>query len=186
MKREIKLRDKKIDFTFKKSNRAKTMKLTVHCDGAVTATIPRFLSENAMVELILRKADWIISKIGYFSNKTQLPGGGRTDYLENKRRTLSLVQEKIQRFNKVYNLSFRRISIKNQKSRWGSCSRKKNLNFNYRIVFLPDRFSDYIVVHELCHLKELNHSRNFWQLVSETIPDYRQIRKELKNFLFTK
>ncbi len=185
MKRKIKLKDKRIDFTFKKSNRAKTMKLTVHCDGAVTATIPRYLSENAILELILRKADWIISKIGYFSNKIQLPSS-RADYLKNKGRTLSLVSEKIQRFNKLYNLSFQRISIKNQKSRWGSCSRKKSLNFNYRIVFLPDRFSDYIVVHELCHLKELNHSCNFWRLVSETIPDYRQIRKELKNFLFTK
>jgi predicted metal-dependent hydrolase len=67
-----------------------------------------------------------------------------------------------------------------QKSRWGSCSRKKNLNFNYKLIQLPLELADYIVVHELCHLQEFNHGQGFWNLVGETIPDYKARRDELR------
>lgn len=68
-------------------------------------------------------------------------------------------------------MTYRRIAIRNQRSRWGSCSSKKNLNFNYRIVKLSPELRDYIVVHELCHLKELHHGRAFWDLMKRTIPN---------------
>jgi predicted metal-dependent hydrolase len=104
----------------------------------------------------------------------------RKEYLKNKERVRGLVGEKLKYYNKFYNLSWQKVSIRNQKKRWGSCSRKGNLNFNYKIIFLPPRFADYIIVHELCHLKEFNHSKNFWRLVSKIFPDYREIIRELK------
>ena len=90
------------------------------------------------------------------------------------------VENRISYFNKFYKFEINRIAIKNTSTRWGSCSSKKNLNFNYKIIFLKPELSDYLIVHELCHLGQLNHSKKFWALVFKTIPDYAKINKELK------
>ncbi|MBU4082699.1 M48 family metallopeptidase [Patescibacteria group bacterium] len=100
-------------------------------------------------------------------------------YLANKERALDFVYARVALYNEIYNFNFNRISVKNQKTRWGSCSEKGNLNFNYRIVLLPIEMADYIIVHELCHLGELNHSPKFWNLVAKTMPNYLEIRKRL-------
>ena len=92
----------------------------------------------------------------------------------------AFVHIRIQELNAGYNFSFNRIAIRNQRTRWGSCSKQKNLNFNYRIAWLPTHLADYIIVHELCHLQELNHSPNFWTLVSRAVPNHREVRRELR------
>lgn len=104
----------------------------------------------------------------------------KRDFVLQKAKALALVNTKVEHYNSIYGYSFNTIRIKNTTSRWGSCSSKGNLNFNYRIVFLPEKIADYIIVHELCHLGEFNHSHKFWSLVERTIPDYLQIRSELK------
>lgn len=111
--------------------------------------------------------------------------GPKKEYLEHKNRALVLAKERLEFFNRSYGFNFNRVSIKNQKTRWGSCSKKGNLNFNYRIALLSEKLADYIIVHELCHLGQLNHSRQFWNLVAQTIPDYSALRKELKNQRFS-
>lgn len=73
-----------------------------------------------------------------------------------------------------------RISIRNQKTRWGSCSSKGNLNFNWRLLMAPEKILDYVVVHELCHLAYLDHSKQFWQMVTAILPDCRERREWLK------
>jgi len=83
-------------------------------------------------------------------------------------------------FNTFYNFKWGRVTIRNQKTRWGSCSKKGNLNFNYKIALLKPSQADYIIVHELCHLKEFNHGKNFWSLVAQTIPDYKEVRSSLR------
>jgi predicted metal-dependent hydrolase len=98
----------------------------------------------------------------------------------NKLRALYLVENRIAYFNKIYNAPINKITIRNQKSRWGSCSTKGNLNFNYKIIYLPPELADYIIVHELCHLKEFNHSKKFWDLVAHTIPHHLELRHNLK------
>lgn len=102
-------------------------------------------------------------------------------YLANKEAARTLIAERIVHFNQHYQARVGRIAIKNLKSRWGSCSRKGNLNFNYKLVFMDPDLRDYIVVHELCHLKEFNHSPKFWARVAETIPDYKERIKRLRN-----
>lgn len=82
--------------------------------------------------------------------------------------------------NEIYGFVYNRVAIRNQRTRWGSCSKKGNLNFNYRIASLPFHLADYIIVHELCHLREFNHSQNFWNLVAQVIPDHRERRRELR------
>lgn len=93
---------------------------------------------------------------------------------------LRLVEHKIDLYNKHYRCDLNDIKIKKMKSRWGSCSRKKNLNFNAKLIYLPDDLIDYVIVHELCHLIEFNHSRSFWNLVAQTVPDHRKMRAELR------
>ncbi|MBX4195675.1 M48 family metallopeptidase [Candidatus Parcubacteria bacterium] len=100
-------------------------------------------------------------------------------YLKHKEMARGLVQARLEHFNTFYNFDYKRIAIKNHKSRWGSCSKKGNLNFNYRIALLPPHLADYIIVHELCHLEEFNHSERFWALVEKTLPDWRKSRAEL-------
>lgn len=101
-------------------------------------------------------------------------------YLELKGIALELVKYRLEYWNLHYKLSYGRVSVKNHVSRWGSCSSKGNLNFNYRIAELSSKLVDYIIVHELCHRAQFNHSQKFWDLVGETIPDYLECRAELK------
>ena len=88
--------------------------------------------------------------------------------------------ERVEYFAGRHQFTFNRITIRSQETRWGSCSKKGNLNFNYRIALLPPRVADYIIVHELCHLKEFNHSWDFWKQVEDILPDYADTRRELK------
>ncbi len=103
-----------------------------------------------------------------------------TRYLKNKERARELVAERLLYWNESYKFKYKRVFIKNQKTRWGSCSKNGNLNFSYKILFLPDRLIDYIIVHELCHLGEFNHSKDFWALVEKTIVNYVELKNELK------
>lgn len=102
-------------------------------------------------------------------------------YLKYKQQARIIALDRLLYFNQFYGYKWNRIAIRNQKTRWGSCSKKGNLNFNYKIALLSPKTADYIIVHELCHLGEFNHSQNFWNLVIKTIPDYKSIRAKLKN-----
>ena len=101
-------------------------------------------------------------------------------YVANKEAARQLTHERLLHFNQHYNLAWNRVAIRNQRRCWGSCSAKGNLNFSYKLLLLPPHLCDYIIVHELCHLKELNHGPQFWKLVAETVPDYKLRIKELK------
>jgi hypothetical protein len=79
-----------------------------------------------------------------------------------------------------YGFNFSKVIIKGQKTRWGSCSVRKNLSFNYKLMQYREDIIDYVIIHELCHLREMNHSKRFWLLVAEICPDYKSLKKELK------
>jgi len=104
----------------------------------------------------------------------------RKKYLKFKESAEILIRKRVLEINEFYQFPFGKITIRNQKTRWGSCSKSGNLNFNYKIALLPRLYMDYVISHELCHLKEFNHSKNFWDLVEKTIPDYRKIRKTIR------
>jgi predicted metal-dependent hydrolase len=78
-------------------------------------------------------------------------------------------------------ISYKRIVIRGQKTRWGSCSRKKTLSFNWKLIMVPEPVLEYVIVHELLHLKEMNHSKKFWELVARNCPDWREHKKWLKD-----
>ena len=98
--------------------------------------------------------------------------------------TRALVLERTEYWSEVYGITFGKVAIRKQKSRWGSCSSIGNLNFNYRLGFLPFELMDYIVVHELCHIPQQNHSKAFWDLVAHAYPNWKQLRKALESYRF--
>lgn len=79
-------------------------------------------------------------------------------------------------------VTYLRIAIRDQETRWGSCSARGNLNYNWKLVLLPEELADYVVVHELAHRTEMNHSKDFWRIVERELPDYRQRRRRLKGY----
>jgi predicted metal-dependent hydrolase len=161
--------------------------------AAIDARAERFVRDHAT---------WLIKKINQAARRsgehdthrkdgTFIPHANilnSADYARHKDRALALVQEKVARFsanapegrNPLRGVTYGTITVRNQKTCWGSCSRKKNLSFNVRILFLPEPVQDYIVVHELCHLLEFNHSPRFWALVAQVIPNYVARRRELR------
>lgn len=101
-------------------------------------------------------------------------------YLAHKEEARAIILERLAYFNQFYNLAWNRVAIRNQRRCWGSCSSKRNLNFNYKLLFLPPHLRDYIVVHELCHLVHMHHGKDFWALVAQVMPHYRQYVHELR------
>ena len=189
MKINIILKNTPIEYIVRTNKRAKRIRITVYPGGGIAVTKPRFVSLRKIENFIRSNAKWIIKNIERnksYSNSSALKGT-RRDYLENKEKSRKIIEERIAHFNKFYKFKFNQISIRNQSTRWGSCSTKKNLNFNYRVALLPQHLSNYIIVHEICHLKELNHSLRFWKLVSQTISNYKSLRRELKkrNFVIS-
>jgi len=183
------------DYEVLRSNRARHLRLTIfRNDGRVRVTAPRLAPQFLIERFVQSKKDWVMAKRQKFLKNppavwnVKPKGGWRKDYLARKNQALTLVQERLAYFAGIYNLNrdpqyhfkWNKISIRNTTSRWGSCSAKGNLNFSYRIVLLPPQLQDYIIVHELCHLVEFNHSKKFWDLVGKAVPDYKILRKKLR------
>ena len=151
-------------------------------------TKPKRVNLDIVEKFLISKSDWVFEKVELVKKNKSINISNikntKREYLENKDKALKLAKERLNYFNNIYNFSWNNITIKNQKTRWGSCSRKGNLNFNYKLALIPKEMSDYVVVHELCHLKEMNHSKRFWDLVAKAIPDYLEIRKRMKGNLF--
>ena len=104
------------------------------------------------------------------------------DYPVLRAQAKELVIARLTHFNQFYNFTYGKVTIRNQISRWGSCSSKGNLNFSYRILKLAPELQDYIVVHELCHLKEFNHGPGFWELLEEQIPRAKEFHTMLRSY----
>lgn len=185
MDKVIDIKGRNIEYTHKINKRGRSIRIAVHPGGRVILSSPRLVPQFIINKFLYSKSDWLFEKIDYFSTIPNIPRKSKKEikeeYLKYKDKAKEIATERLRYFNKFYGFKWERILIKNQKTRWGSCSRSGNLNFNYRIIFLNKEQIDYIVVHELCHLKEFNHSDKFWKLIEENIPDFKNIRKSLKS-----
>jgi len=179
----ISLKNTTIPYTLKVSSRAKCLRLSVYRGGELIVVAPTNYDLSRIEKFILQKSRWVLQKIEYFSKLPVILKRKKTkaEFRQYRDEARILVENKIEKFNQIYNFNYGRISIRDQKTRWGSCSKKGNLSFNYKIALLPENLADYIIVHELCHLKEFNHSPKFWSLVQSIIPDYISRRKDLRN-----
>ncbi len=171
---------KTIEYQIKTNRLSKNLRLSVYRDGRILITKPRYVSLRQARLLIESKKEWLQEKLDKLPRRPLVPLLDKASYLERRAAAYSLVKERLEYFNQFYGFSYQRISIRNQSTRWGSCSRRANLNFNHRLLDLAPPLRDYLIVHELCHLSEFNHSPNFWSAVAKTIPDYQKKRRALR------
>jgi len=173
--------------SIKSTARSRHIRITVREDGSVLVTKPKWVSIKSAEAFVMERSEWIETTIANFGTKrkgpapTQLPRPRKNSraYKEARETARKLVTERLAYFNQFYGFTYGTISIRDQKTRWGSCSANGNLSFNYRLIYLPPELADYVVVHELCHTKEHNHSERFWKLVEQTVPAHKLFRKKL-------
>lgn len=177
----------KIAYKLGRRANARSIRVSVFPGGEVRVSAPALLPKLFINRFLREKGTWILSEQLRMRDvpKRKTSAEARGSYLANKESARALIEERLRYFNKHYKYKYERVAVRDQHSRWGSCSRKGNLNFNYRLLFIPTALTDYVIVHELCHLKEFNHSKKFWALVGECIPDYSALRKRLQQHQHT-
>lgn len=173
-----------MQYTIRKSTRAKRARITIDPHGRVIVVAPQKMNEKVIAQFIDQQKGWIEKNLLLLKQrKKRYLDSSPEGFIEHKKKAYAIIKERVDYFCAVYDCSYNTISIKNQKTRWGSCSKQKNLYFRYSIIFLPDALRDYVIIHEVCHLRELNHSPRFWTLVAKTIPDYKKLQKELQSYI---
>lgn len=159
----------------------KTLAIQIYPDGRVVVRAPVGMPKGDIVRFVDKKASWIEKHLTAIGQ--QMPSEPAFTAAELKAladRAATDITERVERFAPLIGVTCCKITIRAQRSRWGSCSAKGNLNFNCLLMLCPEEVRDYVVVHELCHCKELNHSPAFWQEVSAVLPQYAAPRKWLK------
>jgi len=171
------------EFNIKRYRRSKHIRISVDLRGRVLVTAPLYVSTRSVHAFVQEKQLWIERAIQDMK-LVQRPtfAGEHYAYHTCRARARKVITDRVKHFAQIYGFVYNRIAIKNTSTRWGSCSAERNLNFNYKLLFLPDHLRDYIVVHELCHLRVLNHSPQFWKEVEAILPDYILYERELKHY----
>lgn len=161
-------------------SRRKTIGIRVLPDGSVQVLCSLYASALHIDAIVHSKANWIEKKL--LEIKHQPPAIPFTDQELSDLTTLAKKElpPRIAFYAAQIGVSYGRITIRHQKTRWGSCSTKGNLNFNCLLMLTPPEVRDYIIVHELCHIKQMNHSFKFWAEVKKIVPDYREAKQWLK------
>lgn len=162
----------------------KSMALQVDAQGQVIVRAPWRFPQAEIDRFVAQHAGWIaahLQKVRIRQEEKQ----GLAPFEEQELSELAQAARRdlparCQQWAKKMGVRYGRITIRSQKTRWGSCSRQGNLNFNCLLMLCPEKVRDYVVVHELCHTKEMNHSPAFWQEVARAMPNYAAQRRWLK------
>lgn len=178
MQRQLVIADKTLTYFWRTYRRSRSIRLSVHPDGRITISSPARVSLQTIESFIRSKAAWLLPRLD--TPHRAAPRHSPAEITRLRLQAREIVESRLAHFNTHYQHTYRRVTIRNQRTRWGSCSKTGTLNFNYRIALLPPHLVDYIVVHELCHLREFNHSPKFWALVAACIPECKTARKELR------
>lgn len=167
--------------------RRKTIGLEISPDLQITVRAPYHLSDVRIREFVESKQTWILKHLAIMQDRQAhdpIPAGVISDkelrHMTEEARII--IPERVKYFAKIIGVTYGRITIRHQKTRWGSCSSSGNLNFNCMLMATSPELIDYVVVHELCHRKQMNHSPLFWKEVEEILPDYRNLRSRLREY----
>ena len=155
--------------------------ICVRPDGSVRVTVPRWGSRRHAELFAEQHHHWIERQRAQLRTSAQ----HRPTYTPEairafRRRAAQELPERLRRLAEHHGLTVARISVRNQRSRWGSCSPTGHISLNWRLVLMPDAVREYVLIHELMHLRRLDHSRHFWRLVAHACPGYEQARRWLR------
>ena len=157
----------------------KTLAVQIRTDGTVIARAPLRMPKDRILCFLSEKASWIRMQQGRMQEREKMRQQARihldaAQEKELRERAKSVLAQRTAYFARQIGVTYGRITVRDQKTRWGSCSQTGNLNFNFRLILAPSEVLDYVVVHELCHRRQMNHSTQFWQEVAQVLPDYRK------------
>ena len=159
----------------------KTVSLQITPEGKVLVRCPNRMSKREIDRFVQSKADWIEAHLRKIAERPAIPRLTETELKALAGQARELLPRLVREFAPRVGVTYGRITIRCQRTRWGSCSTPGNLNFNCLLMLSPPEVQAYVVVHELCHRKEMNHSPRFWQEVERVMPDYRTHKKWLKD-----
>jgi len=172
------------DIKVVKSNR-RTFSLKIKRDGTVIVRSPLYASEKQIQQFVREHERWLIKHLAenekMRSELSALPPLGDDEIKALKLRAKQYIPARVEYWAKIIGVEYSSVTIRMQRTRWGSCSSKGNLNFNCLLMLTDTDIINYIVIHELCHIKELNHSKRFWALVESAMPNYKSIQARLKS-----
>ena len=172
-----------ITYEIIKSSR-KTIAVEVRQDGSVLVRALRNCPQSRIDTFLKEKQAWVLAKVEEQKEKEadsmKIQPLSEAEQRLYRDKAREIFEQKVSYYAQMMGVSYGRIAIRDQKTRWGSCSGEGNLNFNWRLIFAPAGVLDYVVVHELAHRKEMNHSPRFWKVVEDTMPEYRKYQKWLK------
>lgn len=161
----------------------KTMAIQVRRDGSVVVRCPVWVSDGEAEHFARDHGEWILKhRQEVLRRQEEEVTYTEEQVKEYRRHARWLLAQKTRQWARKMGVTYRTITIRQQATRWGSCSGKGNLSFNWKLVLLPEELMDYVVVHELAHRREMNHSPRFWKVVEEQLPDYRERRKQLRTY----
>ncbi len=172
------------DYTLEilRSNR-KTLSITVTPAASVLVRAPFYMPEAKIHSFLTEKAGWIQKQLdkarAALKEQESLSPISMDEIRHLAEQALQYIPPRVNYFARLAGIEYGRITIRNQTSRWGSCSARGNLNFNCLLMLAPPDVIDYVIVHELCHRIEMNHSPRFWQEVGKILPDYKTQQKWL-------
>lgn len=161
-------------------SKRRSLCLQVKRDGAVIVRAPFRVSEKAINDFVSKHIDWIIKKQELVKGTHVPENFSENEITELKQRLKEIITPILERYSSIMGVYYDRVTINSAKTRFGSCSSKKTLNFSYRLALYPYEAIEYVCVHELAHLKEMNHSNRFWSIVEGILPDYKDRKKLLK------
>ena len=158
----------------------KTIGIQIIPGGSVVVRCPKRMRLDDIRRFVESKSDWIEKHLA--GRDVVAPEKLTEQEVKRLReKTMQLVTERVKHYAPMMGVQYHQIVIRTQRTRWGSCSSKGNLSFNCLLGLMPPEVLDYVVVHELCHLIEMNHSKQFWDAVEQMMPDYKVHRKWLKD-----
>jgi len=168
--------------TIVKSQRAKYIRITITPDQTVRLTVPKGKSVNKARQFLHSKIPWITKHQNRLSKLKNTPTN--LPQLEiNVPEAIDTLVGRLEEMAKIHNFKYTRVAIRNQKTKWGSCSAKNNINLNINLVRLPDELRDYVILHELVHTRFKNHSKKFWAELDKVIgTSAKEISKKLKKY----
>jgi len=167
-----------MDYKIIRSSR-KTVYIQVTPKGEVLVRCPQRLTKEQIQQCVDSKRDWIEAYLQKIASRPAQPKLTQQELKALAKQAAKDLSERTARFAPLVGVSYGRITIRAQHTRWGSCSGKGNLNFNCLLMLTPLEVWDYIIVHELCHRKQMNHSPAFWAEVEAVLPNYRELKKWL-------